>query len=95
MHLCLFEDEYYAHLLPLVHTRAVYDLRLGIRTLLQTSQEAFGSPGTLLHARRSVASVTAQENNLVANRIPEGLNVLFINGRYIAEEGPVLERLRC
>ena len=94
MHLCLFEDDQVGHLLPLVHTRGVYDLRLGIRTLLETTREAFGTPQTLLHARPFVAAVTAQENDLLVNRIPDGLDVLFVNGRYVAEEGPLLERLR-
>lgn len=94
MHLCVFEDDQVDHFLPLVHTRGVYDLRLGIRTLLEGLQEAFGEPGTMLHARRSVAAVTAQENDLLVNRIPEGLDVLFVNGRWIAEEGDALDRVR-
>ncbi len=94
MHLCLFEDDAVGHFLPLVHTRAVYDLRLGIRTILENTRAAFGGPGTLLHARRRVAAVTATEHDLLTNRIPAGLGVLFVNGRYVAEAGPALERLR-
>ncbi|MFQ5568125.1 MAG: putative sugar nucleotidyl transferase [Rhodothermales bacterium] len=94
MYLCLFEDDQIDHLLPLVATRAVYDLRLGIRTLLETTREAFAAPPTLLHARSLIAPVTAQENNLPANRIPHDADVLFVNGRLIAEDGPLLERLR-
>ncbi len=94
MHLCLFEDDQVAHLRPLTATRVVYDLRIGMRTLRQTLREAFGEPPTLLHARPLVAGVTAQENDLLTNRLPEGLDVLFVNGRYVAEEHPVLERLR-
>lgn len=95
MHLCVFEDEGAAHFLPLVHTRAVYDLRVGIRSQLAALREAFGSPGTLLHSRSQVAAVTGQENDLVVNRIPEGLGVLFVNGRWVVEEGAVLERIRA
>jgi len=94
MYLCLFEDDKTAHLLPLVFTRAVYHLRLGIRTILETTLDAFGHPPTTLHSRRSVASVTASESGLPVNELPEGIDVLFINGRYIAEEGAVLERLK-
>jgi len=94
MHLCVFEDDQAAHFLPVVHTRAVYDLRLGIRTLLQTIRESFGDPGTILHARGYVAPVTAEENELLVNRIPEGLDVLFVNGRWVVEEGDVLDRIR-
>ena len=94
MYLCLFEDDKTDHLLPLVFTRAVYDLRLGIRTMLDTTRDAFGRPPTILHARRSVAGVTAQDSSLPVNNTPEGADILFVNGRFIAEEGPALERLR-
>lgn len=94
MHLCVFEDEHAPHFLPLVHTRAVYDLRIGIRTLLRGLRDAFGDPPTLLHARRQVAFVSAGENDLLVNRIPEDLDVLFVNGRWIPEEGDLLERIR-
>lgn len=95
MHLCVFEDDGVGHFLPLVHTRAVYDLRLGIRTVLRCLRDAFGDPPTLLHARRQVASVSARENDLLINRIPDGLDVLFVNGRWIPEEGDLLNRIRA
>lgn len=94
MHLCVFEDEHVHHLLPLVYTRAVYDLRLGIRTLLQSIRESFGSPGTVLHCRESVARVTGQEYDLLVNDVPDGIGVLFVNGRWVVEEGGVLDRIR-
>ncbi len=94
MHLCAFEDGQSGHFLPLVHTRAVYDLRLGMRTLLQAQRNAFGDPPTILHARRRVGAVTGLENDLLVNRIPEGLGVLFINGRWVVEDGDALDRVR-
>ncbi len=93
MPLCLFEDDRVDHFWPLAATRAVYSLRLGIRTLLETTREAFGAPPVLLHARRLVAPVAAQEHGLPVG-LPEGDDVLLVNGRYVAEDGPVLERLR-
>ena len=94
MHLCLFEDDQVAHLQPLTATRAAYDLRLGIRTVLETAREAFGEPPTVLHARPLIDAVTVQEHGLPVNRLPDGANVLFVNGRFIAEEGALLDRLR-
>ncbi len=97
MYLCLFEDATVEHLNPLVRTRAVYDLRLGIHTLLENTRAAFGDPPLLLHVRRHLAGVTAQEHpdgDVLIGHIPEGLDVLFLNGRYVAEAGPVLDRLR-
>jgi UDP-N-acetylglucosamine diphosphorylase/glucosamine-1-phosphate N-acetyltransferase len=96
MHLCLFEDDGLDHLWPLAASRAVYDLRLGLRTLLDTTREAFPSAnGTLLHSRDALGPVTARENDLLTNRIPGNLDVLFVNGRFVAEDGPALERLRA
>ncbi|HET6569292.1 MAG TPA: putative sugar nucleotidyl transferase [Rhodothermales bacterium] len=95
MYLCPFEDAAVAHFNPLTLTRAVYDLRLGIRTLLETQRDAFNDPQLLLHARHTVAGVTGQEHDVLTNRVPDGLDVLFLNGRYVAEEGPLLDRLRA
>ncbi len=94
MHLCVFEDDHVTHFLPLVHTRAVYDLRLGMHTLLRALRDAFDDPPTILHARKPVASVTGGENDLLVNRIPEELDVLFVNGRWVVQEGPALDRVR-
>lgn len=94
MHLCLFEDDQVSHLLPLTATRAVYDLRLGIRTLLETTRDAFDAPPMRLHARSFIDAVTAQENGLPAGPFPDDADVLFVNGRFIAEEGDLLDRLR-
>jgi UDP-N-acetylglucosamine diphosphorylase/glucosamine-1-phosphate N-acetyltransferase len=94
MPLCVFEDEETVHLRPLVNTRAVYDLRLGIRTLLETTRDAFGAPPTVLHARTPVAAVTAQEHDHPVNALDAGEAVLFVNGRFVAHASPVLDRLR-
>lgn len=94
MHLCLFEDDQIAHLQPLTLTRAVYDLRIGIRTLSERLIEAFPDAQAVLHARPALARVTAQALDRVVNRIPGTLDVLFLNGRWFAEEGEVLEAVR-
>lgn len=64
MRLCLFEDDHVASLRPLVETRAAYDLRLGGRTLLQTTVEAVpeATGGPVLHARAALRAVTAQRH---------------------------------
>ena len=95
MHLCVFEDDGAGHFLPLVHTRAVYDLRIGVRTILRGLRDAFGDPPTILHARPQVASVSARENDLLVNRIPQGLDILFVNGRWLPDEGDLLDRIRA
>lgn len=95
MHLCLFEDEHVPALRPLVETRAVYDLRLGIRTIRETTRQAF-SPETLtLHARPLVASVTAQSHSDArVNTLPDGADVLFVNGRFAASASHTLSQIQ-
>lgn len=95
MALCLFEDDHVAALRPLVETRAVYDLRLGPRTIQESLCEAFDPNTLLLHARPMVAGVTthAHEDALV-NALPEGLDTLFVNGRFAAEGREALEHLQ-
>jgi len=95
MHLCLFEDDRAAALFPLSRTRAAYDLRLGRRTLLETARDAFGRPPTLLHARPLLRAVTRAENGFeTPEHLPGGTDVLFLNGRLIAESGDALEAIR-
>ncbi|MEX0746355.1 MAG: putative sugar nucleotidyl transferase [Rhodothermales bacterium] len=94
MQLCVFEDDLIDHLLPIVHTRAVYDVRIGMRSQLTAIRDAFERPPTVLHARRIVAGITALENDLPVNQVAGGANVLFVNGRWIPEEGEQLNRIR-
>ncbi len=95
MHLCLFEDDHVRPLFPLTRTRAACDLRLGRRTLRERTCEAFGGPPTALHVPPRLAPVTAEAHDEAPPLPPPGeADVLFVNGRYVAEEGPLLERLR-
>ena len=85
MQLCLFEDTQVPGLRPLVETRAVYDLRLGLRTLLATAADAFDADGLSLHARPLMSAVTAQaHDDARMNALPDGTDVLFVNGRFVA-----------
>ena len=89
-----FEDSGALALRPLVDTRPVYGLRLGIRTTLETIQSAFpNATGTILHTRDYLAATTRAEYDLPANRIPAGVDVLFVNGRWIAGAGDALGRV--
>ncbi len=89
-----FEDSGALALRPLVDTRPVYDLRLGIRSTLQTIQAAFpNATGTILHTRDYLAATARAEHGLPANRIPAGVDVLFVNGRWIAGAGDALGRV--
>lgn len=95
MYLCLFEDDRVPFLRPLVETRAAYDLRLGMRTVLETTRDAFEPDGLLLHARPLLADVTRlAHDDVLVNTLPDGADVLFVNGRFVAEEGDLRTRLQ-
>ena len=94
MHLCLFEDDGVPALRPLVDTRPAYALRLAMRTIAGTARDAFGQPSLVLHARSHVAAKTAQAYDVPVNDLPENQGVLFVNGRYVAEESAALRGIR-
>ena len=82
--ICIFEDQYYRRLLPLVYTRPVYDLRCGILTLREKIQRQYSSTKTSLHVRAYLADSLRQSNGSVSvNALDEG-GCLFLNGRLIA-----------
>ena len=90
MTLCPFEDAAVAHLAPLALTRAVYDLRVGARTLLERAQAAFPADRLALHTRAELAGMAAHEH-------PEAGAIagdtLFVNGRWLVTPGDVTARL--
>ena len=95
MHLCLFEDDIASGLRPLAETRAVYDLRLARRTVLETVQDGLAPDGLVLHTRPLVAEKTRQAHPSAAvNTLPDGADVLFVNGRFVAEESEALEQVK-
>lgn len=103
MDLCLFEDAHVPHLRPLVETRAAFDLRLGIRSIVETTCDAFDvkAEHLALHTRPALAGVTRQHHPgaqiLSADAGTHGQrltgDVLFVNGRWIAT-GSSVEALK-
>ena len=86
MTLCPFEDAQVGHLAPLALTRAVYDLRVGARTLAERAADVFGADRLALHARPALAGLAAQEH---PGAEPVGGGTLFVNGRWLARPGRV------
>ena len=62
MQICFFEDTEVPHLLPLVRTRPIYDLRLGQRTMLERLVDALDAEDPILHVREDLTQVTAAEH---------------------------------
>lgn len=95
MHLCVFEDDQVPLLRPLVEMRAAFDLRLGMRTVLQTTQDAFPAEGVLLHTRPLVAGVTEQSHeDALVNTLPSETDILFLNGRFVADNSSAVSQIQ-
>ena len=84
--ICLFEDQYYRRLLPLVYTRPVYDLRCGMLTLREKFQKRYPGAAVQLHARTYLADLLREQNPGTAVNNVEGRGCLFLNGRLVASE---------
>jgi UDP-N-acetylglucosamine diphosphorylase / glucose-1-phosphate thymidylyltransferase / UDP-N-acetylgalactosamine diphosphorylase / glucosamine-1-phosphate N-acetyltransferase / galactosamine-1-phosphate N-acetyltransferase len=84
--ICLFEDQHFRWLLPLVYTRPVYDLRCGMLTLREKVQKHY--PGALLqlHARGYLADLLREQNPGTTVNQVGGQGCLFLNGRLVASE---------
>lgn len=81
--ICIFEDEHYSNLLPLVYLRPVYDLRCGIETLLEKIRYYFKNYEIVLHSRKYL-------NEVMIERFPESKinlfeddKITFVNGRLL------------
>jgi len=87
MHICLFEDEGFSRLLPLVYFRPVYDLRCGAQLLRERVTQYFPNGKVSLHTRPYLSSVVSEANpDVQVNALPEKVKeVVFINGRLLMD----------
>jgi UDP-N-acetylglucosamine diphosphorylase/glucosamine-1-phosphate N-acetyltransferase len=86
MNICIFEDETYRKLLPLVHLRPVYDLRCGITTLKEKITRALAGNTFILHMRNYLQETQRERNKgTCVNDIPREVDrLLLINGRLLS-----------
>ncbi len=84
--ICLFEDEKYENLLPLVFTRPVYDLRCGILTLREKLSHYLPNIKITLHTRKVLHNVVQERNPKHNVNYYGSEDILFINGRLIIEK---------
>lgn len=89
MNICIFEDELVRYLDPMVLTRPVYDLRIGLRTRCEELFRDFEANNRFLHCRPFLSEWTAREYDALVNRIPAGIGMLFVNGRAILDDREV------
>ncbi len=85
---CVFEDERYRDLLPLVYCRPTFELRCGISSLLDKIVWAYPGQRIVLLCRDYLAANVAQRVDFPVNDLPAGEDVLFLNGRLLID-GPV------
>jgi UDP-N-acetylglucosamine diphosphorylase/glucosamine-1-phosphate N-acetyltransferase len=85
--ICIFEDQYFSRLLPLVYFRAVYELKCGILSLREKIQLSYPQSNISLHMRSYLAeSFREKHKNIRVNSIPDNSgSCLFINGRILAD----------
>jgi UDP-N-acetylglucosamine diphosphorylase/glucosamine-1-phosphate N-acetyltransferase len=86
MHLCVFEDNAVGRLQPLTDTRPAFDLRCGVRTLLERQLHAFGAERAFAFVRPELADLCRLGHpELTVNSLDgwqEGA-ILVINARWL------------
>ena len=87
--ICIFEDKHVYPLRPLVDTRAVYQLRIGQKRIMDYILAAFGNPEFSLHSRPLVFPAL---QSLEPGHVPakEDQPMIFVNGRILFKAGASL-----
>jgi len=84
--ICVFEDPRCQDLLPLVYCRPPCELRCGITSLLEKIARAYPGQKLALLCRDYLAPTVAQRVPHPVNAVPQGEDVLFLNGRLLLDE---------
>ncbi|HTP79400.1 MAG TPA: GlmU family protein [Bacteroidota bacterium] len=83
---CVFEDDFYSHFLPLAYFRPVYNLKCGMTSLREKILRMYPGARISLHCRSYLADYLRLRNpGLLVNEITED-SCLFINGRVVGDE---------
>ena len=84
--ICIFEDEKFADLIPLVYFRPVYELKCGIFTLREKIERFFKSATVSLHCRGYLeATLKQQFPRKMVNKVADD-TCLFLNGRVVMDD---------
>lgn len=84
--ICIFEDEGYENLLPLVYLRPTYDLLCGILTLREKISRCFPKSEIILHTRNYLADFVKEKNPNSAVNEFDAESITFINGRLLIND---------
>lgn len=86
--ICIYEDQNYKNLLPLVYFRPVYDLKCGVSTLREKIEKQYKKAEVILNCRKYLEnSLTEKFPDRRVNQF-DGEKILFINGRILVD-GPL------
>lgn len=88
MTIVLFEDSGFVDLLPLVYSRATFNLRCGFNNLREKIEHAHGRAIDAMFVRPSIAPVMAERWKLPVNAAPAAERQTWINGRAMVT-GPI------
>lgn len=83
-HICIFEDDQYDRLFPLVYFRPVYNLRCGINSLKEKIIRSYPGAGLTIHCREYLAPYMRVRNPKTRVNYVLSDTCLFVNGRVIA-----------
>jgi UDP-N-acetylglucosamine diphosphorylase/glucosamine-1-phosphate N-acetyltransferase len=83
MNLVVFEDSGYQNLLPLVYSRATFNLRCGFDNLLAKIESAMQRTADALFVRPALAKVIAQRQTRRVNQPSTADDQLWVNGRWL------------
>ncbi len=83
MQLIVFEDAGYKYLLPLVYSRAAFNLRCGFDNLLSKIEAATGTTADAVFVRSELARVMAERQTRRVNQPSTGDDQLWVNGRLL------------
>jgi UDP-N-acetylglucosamine diphosphorylase / glucose-1-phosphate thymidylyltransferase / UDP-N-acetylgalactosamine diphosphorylase / glucosamine-1-phosphate N-acetyltransferase / galactosamine-1-phosphate N-acetyltransferase len=91
--ICIFEDEGFSGLLPLVWLRPVYDLRCGISTLYEKIKRNYPRSNIYLMSREYLNPVIKKTHpGAFVGKVGKDNSVLFINGRILCD-GDVAKKI--
>jgi len=81
--LCIFEDQGYTNLLPLVYLRPVYELRCGIEAIMNKIRRFYRDTETVLFCRDYLGETLKENTEYPVNEVTTDRGCLFINGRVL------------
>lgn len=90
MSLIVFEDAGYRNLLPIVYSRATFNLRIGFDNLLAKVETAVNRTADAVYVRPVLAAVLAERQPRRVNQPSTCDDQLWINGRVLLRAAPAL-----